>query len=207
LGVGAFSRTFGDALAVAGPPPFAPLGIGGFVAPQHLLDSGYVMMDFVGRRMVGVKGDRDAALAWLRQRAPDSKPVSVVTTKGPNPGHIYLPMSVSGKPDMVAILDTGSAASEVTSRYLGETGVEPNVDTKGVSGTTIDESRVQGQRVRFAGHEFPPRPLSVRTVIQPGNSPPIDGLIGMDILGRCIIAIPQDPTEGLIVIVVPEKAP
>lgn len=183
-----------DAFAVEGPPPFEPLGLGGFLSPQRLFETGYVVLDFPGRTLVALDTDADGVRAWLERGGP----VQALTTKWVN-HKPFTELSLAGRPPVFGEVDTGGSTSELSFAYAGATADAGGCQGIGVSGHCIEGSTLEDQRVRFAGHEFAGLTLGLRPVIAHGPGLANEqALVGMDVLRRCVLAVPNDQASPVL---------
>ncbi len=183
-----------DGFVADGPPPFEPLGIGGFVSPQRLTDSGYVILDFPQKRLVVLDGDEASVTSWL---AVDGEVVAVPTTWSRNKP--FVEVALATRPPVLGELDTGGSGTEVSAAYAGEATGASSCQGIGLSGACIEGSTLEKQTVLFAGRSFNGRDLSVRKEIAHGDHLENERmLVGMDVLGSCVLAIPADRSSRVL---------
>jgi hypothetical protein len=72
LDVEIVGQAFGlhDVVAITAPGPFVGWGVGGFLSPQHVHPTAWVVLDLAAERLVLVDSDQDSVAAWLAERTP-----------------------------------------------------------------------------------------------------------------------------------------
>lgn len=186
-----------ETVIVPTPPAFAPLGIIGFLSPQHCLKRGYVVLDFPGQRLRLVEApDRPALAAWLQQEYAGSSALDLPRVTGPSARKIYVQARLAGQPAVEAELDTGGSRTEFDASLLpAVTAQAPTSQGVAVSGASTAAPLHANQTVQVGGHAFAGLQVKAR---QPGAAP--RALLGADLLRQTVLVLPADPAEPLILL-------
>jgi hypothetical protein len=175
------------------PEAFARVGIGGVISPQLLAPRGeVVLLDLPGARLRGMTlpdaiarlGDDAPSLtgSWVRACSSAANDVDNVV--------FIAPASVSGR-DATLVLDTGASGSSVLSTSSAGASLAPlsapsPFATFGV-GTQLATRIVRDGRVHVGEVDAASTIVITQTAATPGEVCPHDGLIGMDVLHRCVL--------------------
>lgn len=198
--LGAYSRSVTDAVIVPTPPAFTPLGIIGFLSPQHLADHGYVILDFpAGRMSVLASGSSDALHAWLRKHYATVRVLELPRETGPSPRQPFILAALGDQPPVIAQLDTGGSTTEFDDALLPAAGpTDASSNSLTINGPARAARVVTDQFVTLGGQRFGPLKVKARSP-KPGFS----ALIGMDLLRATVVVIPNDPREPIRLLVAP----
>jgi hypothetical protein len=181
-----------DGYVIDGPPPFQPLGIGGFLSPQKLFADGFVVLDFPASRLV-VVDTAASATAWLAaNRGPPTAIKAAYASGKP-----FVSVTV-GDATVLAEVDTGGSTTEIATTTTARAG-ETACTGIGVSGKCVEGGTSSSQvAVVFAQRTFT---LPVTIVESIDHAPDLDegALLGMDVLRSCAIALPQRVQQDLLV--------
>lgn len=183
-----------EGFVVAGPPPFEGLGIGGILSPQRLNGSGYVVLDIPRRELVVLEGDEPGARTWL---SADGEATAIATTWSRNKP--FVEVALASRPTVLGELDTGSSGTEATAAYAGEATGAVGCQGIGLSGACVEGATLEKQTVVFAGRSFAGRRVSIQNAIAHGDRLPNERmLLGIDVLGACVLAVPVDRTSRVL---------
>ena len=181
-----------EVVAIAGPPPFAGWGVGGFLSPQHLHPTARVLIDLLNERLVIVESSGADVDAWLIARVPLLRPIVL----GRVPGEATVAVSASIEPfaAVSTLLNTGGRQTEFASAAVpGLRGTGDGRGGTGVGGGLVVGSDV-GDRVLLAGDTR--IPLS-RLVVRDEMEGP-EGLVGQDVLRGTALIFGADPDPGVV---------
>ncbi len=181
-----------DVVAIAGPPPFAGWGVGGFLSPQHLHPTARILIDLLNDRLV-VAGPSVADVdGWLIARVPSLWPI--VLDRVPTEPTVAVPTAIEPFPAVPTMLNTGGRQTEFASAAIPGLHGTPNVSGgTGVGGGRVVGSDV-GERVLLVGDvRIGLRRLVVRDEME---SPP--GLVGMDVLRGTALICSADVRRGVV---------
>ena len=175
-----------DVVAIEGPAPFAGWGVGGFLSPQHLHPTAFVVMDLADDRLIVVDGDESAVASWLESRSPSLARLSLERlTDHPE---IVVLGAVDPFADGPTMLNTGGRGTEFLSAALpGLRGTGSHVTGHGVGGGEVLGAVADGQTLRIGGARPPVASLIVREAM--GSA---DGLVGMDVLRGTVLMVSAD---------------
>jgi|GEM_PF-1424874 len=175
--IGGQSVALHDVKAIQGPPPFVPLGIGGFLSPQHLDAFDVVVIDFVELRLSGLQGGEPSA-AWAKRTfgGDDVWPL-------PRPSHrkLYTTGSVDGSAVGAIQLDTGGSGSEVHASWVAAAASSDLASNGiGVSGRAVEGRRSRGHTLRLGGVTLPLDDILVVDALSDADT---KALLGMNVMG------------------------
>ncbi len=176
------------ALVIDGPPPFVDWNIGGFLAPQLLVDDGYAVVDLRGLQLRG-EPDRPAAcpdgsaplvMASVVASGDESRwPIAEATFAG---SPVRLLINTGGKHFEIdpAVYDGAVAAKEGTGR--------------GVSGQAVEGAFGQPGELLLGGRAIHVEKPLVRPQGQTANAQ-----IGMDLLRGAILWLPSSQDRPIAI--------
>ncbi|HEX9683123.1 MAG TPA: aspartyl protease family protein [Acidimicrobiales bacterium] len=190
IGIGGTSFLAAHAAAIAGPPPFAEWGVGGFLSPQALWPDNTVVLDFARRRLLVFAGHDDAANAHIE--SGDGDPV-ILGGVHHVAGTVGIEVAVSKHEPVVAFFDSGANLTEVSiTAASGELG-EKAISGHSVSGAELETYELHDQVLDVGEARLPVPVLAVRDHIPVPEGAPTheepDAVIGMDLLGETILKI------------------
>jgi hypothetical protein len=188
-----------DVVAIAGPPPFAAWGVGGFLSPQHLHPTARVLIDLLNDRFVLVESSGADVDAWLIGRVPSLRPIVLDRVAGE--ATVAVPAAIEPFATVPTMLNTGGRQTEFASAAVPglrgtADGLRGSADGRG--GTGVGGGRVVGsnvgERVLLVGGARIPVPrLVVRDEI---DHPP--GLVGQDVLRGTALICSADPQRTVV---------
>jgi hypothetical protein len=180
------------------PAAFAKQGISGLISPISLIDSGYVVLDFPGKRMVALPADSTAAQSWLQSRGNKTRRI---TTRIDSAGDFHFPVTLDQRYETWAALDLGAARTYFTARYSKVTATSRDCVMTGVSGDCVGGALSDGHDVKLAGTTYRAMPIGITDVISGSANAGfrVDGLIGMDVLRNCALALPKIPQHPVYI--------
>jgi hypothetical protein len=186
-----------DAVVIEGPPPFAGWGVGGFLSPQHLHSSAWVVLDLASDRLVLLDASPNQVAAWLGARSPQSRLLTL--DRLADDPTILVRAAIEPFEPVVTLLDSGGKSTMfVGSAVPGLLGSEGEAG-RGVGGARITGSIVEGRTVQVADARLPVPRLLVRETMATH-----DGLIGIDVLQGTTMAVSADRTRPVYWLVPPE---
>lgn len=181
--------TLGGVVAITAPAPFEGWGIGGFISPQHLHASAWVVLDMAGERLVLLDGgaeDADVA-AWLAERTANLRLLRL--ERAPPDPTVLVQAAIEPHAQVTALLDSGGKGTEVvTAAVPGLAGGTVRSIGRGVGGGESFGAEAQGQALRIGGATVPVPRLILRDEME-GR----DILIGMTVLRGTILTVSADP--------------
>lgn len=181
-----------DVVAIAGPPPFAAWGVGGFLSPQHLHPSARVMIDMLNDRLVVVESTGTDDDAWLIARVPLLRPVAL--DRVPGEATVAVPAAIEPFAAVPTILNTGGRQTEFASAAVpGLHGTGDGLGGTGVGGGRVVGSDVGECALLVGDARIPLRRLVVRDEM---DGPP--GLVGEDVLRGTALICSDDPDRGVV---------
>jgi hypothetical protein len=179
-------------IAIAGPKPFERWGVGGFVSPQHMHPTAWVVLDFAAERLIVVDGSETDVTAWLGQRTPSLELVQLARDAGDTT--ILVQAAIHPFDAVVTMLDSGGKGTEAaTSVVPGLSGGPPRSTGKGVSGGEAYGSVVADQTL-LVGE----RRVAIPQLIVRDEMPGRGGLVGMDVLRGTVLTVSADPARSVI---------
>lgn len=181
--------TLHDIVAIDGPAPFADLGVGGFLSPQHLHPMASAVIDLIEDRLILVDGDDDTLEAWVRARHPNL--VVLALERDVKEATPVIVAAIEPFAPVAAMLDTGGRGTEfAVAAVPGLAGAAQGEAGKGVGGAPVLGAVVDDRVLRVASARLPVARLLIR--------PEIDtmlGLIGMDVLRGTVLVVSADRTR------------
>ena len=174
------------------PADFAKQGIHGLLSPISLIDSGYVLLDFPRQRMIALHGDSLIAQATLQQRGYKARRIA---TRIDSAGDFHFPVTLDQRYETWAALDLGAARTYFTARYSNITVTSKDCVMTGISGDCVGGALSNGHDVKFAGITYRAIPVGIMDAISGSANAGfrVEGLLGMDVLRNCAIALPKNP--------------
>jgi hypothetical protein len=188
-----------DVVAIEGPAPFAPWGVGGFLSPQHLHPTARVLIDLIGDRLVVATGSTAVVDAWLIARCAPAAPLALDRV----PGEAVIAVAAAIEPfaPVATMLNTGGRATEFASAAVPDLGgATEREGGTGVSGAPVIGSDAGPRVIRVKGARIPVANLVVRPHI---DGPP--GLMGMDVLRGTALIVGPDPATPVTWLVPPDR--
>ncbi len=204
LEIGELKRQLSGVVSAVFPPQVEEADICGLLSPQHLLEKGYVLIDFQAKRFVGMDGTHAQSWEWLAKRYPGKQIIDLSRRQGSVNGNLYVSVALANLREVTGMLDTGHAFTEFTTEYLGQRGEASEMQALGISGATVRATVVPSQTVVFAGRRFGPLQVRAREVIANKGGAPVDALIGLDLLQHFALVLPQNPSEDVSFIALDE---
>ena len=181
-----------DVVAIAGPPPFAGWGVGGFLSPQHLHPTARVLIDLLNDRLVVVESSGADVDAWLIARLPSLRPIAL--DRIPGEATVAVPAAIEPFATVPTMLNTGGRQTEFASAAVpGLRGTGDGQGGTGVGGGLVVGSDV-GERVLLVGGAR--IPLS-RLVVRDEMDGPT-GLVGEDVLRGTALICSADLDRGVV---------
>jgi hypothetical protein len=181
--------TLGNVVAISSPAAFEGWGIGGFVSPQHLHRTAWVVLDMADDHLLLVDGDRADVSVWLAARAPALQLLTLDRVSGEPT--ILVNASVAPYPEMVTMLDTGGKRTEAAVAVVPGLAGGARLSTgRGVGGGEAFGSEVEGQTLQAGGGSLPIARLVLRDEVE-GRG----GLVGMDTLRGTLLAVNRDMAQ------------
>ncbi len=187
--VGGVARRVNDAVVIAGPAAFGPLGIAGFLSPQHFFTGGFVVMDFPAGKMIVLQGSPDDLRAWLGRRYEGWERSEIPRVPGPDARRVFVAVTAAGREGLVAEVDTGGSFSEVAEGLVPADMTAAGPATLSASGQKTAARFIEGQTFGVGGLQFGPVKLKVRSA-----KSGFDALLGMDLLRGGVLVVATDAT-------------
>jgi hypothetical protein len=179
-------------IAISGPERFAGWGIGGFVCPQRLHPTAWVVLDLVADRLILVDGSETDVIAWLLNRTPSLRPVRLAREAGD--ATILVRAAIHPFDGVITMLDTGGKGTEAAATAVpGLTGGPQQSTGKGVSGGDAFGSVVADQTLEVGEAR-----VAVAQLILRDEMAGRGGLVGMDVLRATILTVSADPARPVI---------
>lgn len=189
-----------EAVAIAGPAPFADWGVGGFISPQSLWPHGTVILDFVTNELSIVGATLDSVVANLVPRHPE---FTLVNAKRHVSGTLGVEVSIPPHDPVIAIFDSGAAKTEAV---LPKDGTD-TVHSRSVGGTAMEGRALHSQTLLAGPAHILLESLSVVqhvAVPQGSANDEVPGaLLGMDLLEETVLLISN--TDKLVTWMVPPE--
>lgn len=190
--IGERQQTLNEAIVIEGPPPFKAWGIGGFVAPQLLATTGFVVVDLAQRSLAVVEnapkmcadGRSPLVLTMVRGEGTmvrgegDAERLPIVAAKW------------NGK-DIRLMLNTGGREVEVSPAFAIAVGAD-QATGRGVSGEAVRGSRGASGVLTLAGREVP---VASPVVREQGDA--ADAQVGIAFLTGAMLAFPAGNTGAV----------
>jgi hypothetical protein len=187
-----------ETIAIAGPPPFAGWGVGGFLSPQHLHPSAWVVLDLADDRLIVVSGEAGEISAWLADRSSGFRSVRLPRLAG-DPT-ILVHAALVPFDAVVTLLDSGGKSTEFVALAVPGLRSESRASSgHGVGGGQVVGSAVADQTLVAGG-----APVNVPRLIVRESMDGQDGLVGMDVLRGTVLAVCADRAQPVFWLV-PER--
>ncbi len=181
-----------DVIAIAGPPPFAGWGVGGFLSPQHLHPGARVLIDLLNDRLVVVESSGADVDAWLIGRVPSLRPIAL--DRITDESTVAVPAAIEPFATVPTMLNTGGRQTEFASGAVpGLRGTADEQGGTGVGGGKVVGSDVGERVLQVGGARIPVPRLVVRDEM---DGPP--GLVGVDVLRGTALICSADTDLGVV---------
>lgn len=181
-----------NVIAISGPEPFEGWGIGGFVSPQHLHPTAWVVLHLAADRLIMLDGNETDVTAWLRSRTPSHQLLSLQREAGDST--ILVTAAIHPFDAVVTMLDSGGKGTEAAANAVPSLAGGPQRSTgKGVGGGEAFGSHVADQTLVVGEARVAVRQLIVRDHMD-GRG----GLVGMDVLRGTVLTVSADPARPVI---------
>lgn len=192
LAIDGVSFDLHDVVAIDGPPPFAGWGVGGFLSPQHLHPTAWVVLDLAGARLILLAGGTREVADWLAARRPGMRLVRLERVAGD--ATILVRAALAPFDAVVTLLDSGGKSTEVVAGAVpGLEGGSRVVSGHGVGGDEIAGSGVEAQTLVVGEATVAIPRLIVRDAMD-GQ----DALVGMNVLAGTVLAVRADRTQPVL---------
>jgi hypothetical protein len=173
-------------IAIDGPPPFVGWGIGGFLSPQHLHPTAWVVIDLAGGRLVLLDGPGSAVDDWLAASFPAFRRLRLPRLPGATT--VEVTASIEPYAEVATMLNTGGKATEFSSAVVPAVpGTEEERGGSGLSGAGVMGRRVGPRTLLVGGTRVAVPDLAVRDAM---DDPP--GLVGEDVLRGTVLVCAAD---------------
>lgn len=191
VGIGGRSFALQDVVAIAGLPPFAGWGMGGFLSPQHLHPTARIMIDLFNDRFV-VAGSQGADVdAFLTALVPTLRPLTL--DRVPGDGTVDVRASIEPFAVVATVLNTGGRQTEFAASVIkDDRGVAEGQGT-GLSGTRVLGADAGARILRVGDARIPIPRLVVRDEMEG-----LPGLVGMDVLRGTALVCSSDADRGVV---------
>jgi hypothetical protein len=170
-----------------GPPPFAGWGIGGFLSPQRLHPTAWIVLDLASPVLAVVDDPLEAVLAELQRRHPSLGPVRL--ERDPSDTTILVRAAVDGYREVLTLIDSGARSTSFAAAALpGMVPGEEGVSGRAVGGREMRAATVAGARLRVGDALLPIGSL----FLTPEAHGAVEGVIGMDVLRGTVLVLAAD---------------
>ncbi len=174
--------------AIEGPPPFSGWGIGGFLSPQALHPSAWVVLDLASQALSVVDDPPDAILADVQRRHPSLHPVHLA--RDGSDTTILVQAAVEGHPEVLTLVDSGARSTSFVAGALpGMTLAGDAVSGRALGGRQMRAGVVEGARLQVGDAALRIGSLFVTAEAHGG----VQGVIGMDLLRGTVLVVAADP--------------
>ena len=187
--IGGVSFDLHGIVAITGPPPFVGWGVGGFLSPQHLHPTAWVIIDLAGDRLVLLDGPATALDDWLDATYAGFHRLTL--PRVPAATTIDVNAAIEPHAPVATMLNTGGKGTEFSTAVvppLPETAEEQG--GSGLSGAGVMGRRV-GPRTLLVGGTDGARIEVGDLVVRDGMGDP-PGLVGEDVLRGTILVCAAD---------------
>ncbi len=186
--LGALPVVLEDVAAIHGPPPFEPLGIGGFISPQHLHARAFAVMDFESNLLLLVDGSAEGIAKWSAERWPAL--LSLELPRASSDRKVMVWAAISPQDKVITELDSGGSGTEFAASLFENLDQETKGDTgRSVSGKKIEGVVVHDRRLEVGGSSLAVPSLLARPDMGGQN---FQGLVGMDLLRGTTLMVTHD---------------
>ena len=195
--IGDLDFSLQDVVAIAGPAPFEGWGVGGFLSPQHLHPTAWVVIDLIDQRLSLLGGEEADVGAWVAERFPSLHAVSLERETGDST--VLVRAAIEPFDPVVTMLDTGGKRTEFAEAAVPTLrGGAPMESGRGVGGGAAIGFEFADQVLRVGDASLRVPRLLARKEI--GAS---QGLVGMDLLRGTVLVVSADPSRPVIWLVPP----
>lgn len=179
--------------ATQGPPPFAGWGIGGFLSPQALHPSAWIVLDLTALVLSVADASLKEVAGDVRRRHPSLEPVHLL--RDPSDTTILVRAAIEGCPDVLTLVDSGArSTSFAASACPGLVAGAEAVSGRAVGGREMRAPVVSGARLRVGEAVLPIGTLFV----QPEGHDGVEGAIGMDLLRDTVLVVAADLAKPVL---------
>lgn len=189
--IGGLQLRVSDVVAIDGPSQFDDWGLGGFLSPQHLHPSAWVVIDLVSDQMGLVEGDTAEISEWLGESFLDLKSLSLVRESPELP---IVRAAIQPFPPVATMLNTATENTEVARSVVpGLRGSAYRTHGRGVSGSGVEAQELIDQILEVGGVHF-----EVPLLLLRDRMPDPPAMIGMDLLAGSVLAIGPTAAEPIL---------
>ncbi|HYI22826.1 MAG TPA: aspartyl protease family protein [Candidatus Limnocylindrales bacterium] len=189
MSLGGFAVDLVDVVAIQAPAAFKDQGIGGILSPQQLHPSAWTVIDMVGNELMLVDGDEDEVARLIHDRAPEH--VLLTLPREPGFATVVARAAIEPFPEIPTLVNSGGRGTEFSAAALpGLVPTEAGRLGAGVSGTDVTGSLVGARTLLLGGRRIAVEALAVRSEMHDPQ-----GMVGMDVLRRCVLACSFDPSR------------
>jgi predicted aspartyl protease len=189
--IGSREFSFARAVVIDGPPSFGEWGIAAILSPQHLEPGATAVLDLAADRFFLVDGDWTDVSAWLRSTFPQLRYLELAQVEGD--GTVLVQAAIDGFEPVLTLVDTGGKATTFTADAVPGLTVGERVSSgRGVGGTEAFGMTAAGQVLAVGDARLPIPRLIVRE-----DHRGYPGLVGMDLLRGCVLAVSANPGQPM----------
>lgn len=175
-----------DVVSIPAPPPFPGWGIHGILSPQNLHPTAMTVIDMVDDELLLVEGTDQQVADFLRSRSP-ALTFLTLARDGAYPS-LVVRTGIEGFDAIPTMLNTGGKATEFSMAAVPGLSIDKSERLGGgVSGADYVGGSVGRRTIVVNGHRLEVPALDVRAQMHDPQ-----GLVGMDILRRTVLACAAD---------------
>jgi len=187
--IGGHALDLHSVIAIEGPPPFVGWGVGGFLSPQALHPSSWIVIDLVSDRLVLLEASDPALDRWLADRDPSLRRLKLPRVR--EASTVVVCAAIDPGREVETMLNTGGRSTEFSSAVVP---ADPATDVHhggtGLSGTGVMGRRVGPRTLRVGGDDGARIPIDDLVVRDGMEDPP--AMVGSDLLRGTILVFAAD---------------
>jgi predicted aspartyl protease len=192
--IGGHALELHSIIAIEGPPPFIGWGVGGFLSPQAIHASAWIVMDLATDRLVLIEASDAALDRWLADRHPSFRRLRLPRVQ--DAPTVVVRAAVEPGSEVDTLLNTGGRSTEFSAAVVP---ADPATDVQrggtGLSGTGVMGRRVGPRTLRVGGDDRVTIPIE-DLVVRDGMEDP-RGMVGSDLLRGTVLVVAADPERNV----------
>ena len=141
-------------IAIEGPPPFVGWGVGGFLSPQSLHASAWIVVDLASDRLVLLEASDRTLDRWLTDRHPSFRRLRLPRVR--HATTVVVRAAIDPGEEIEVMLNTGGRSTEFSSAVVpADPATEVRQGGTGLSGTGVRGRNVGPRTLRVGATPVP----------------------------------------------------
>jgi len=169
-------------------------GVGGFVSPQSLHASAWVVIDLASDRLVLLEASDRTLDRWLADRHPSFRPLTLPRVR--HATTVVVRAAIDPGEEVEVMLNTGGRSTEFSSAVVpADAATEVRQGGTGLSGAGVMGQHVGPRTLRVGGDAGVRIPIMDLVVRDGMEDPP--AMVGSDVLRGTVVVVAADTTRDV----------